>query len=132
MRPVQAENVILNKKKWDDLVSHPIFTPICPSPFGHNPWAYRRSCDDNKRRRYAIHSGHPHPKPDIASKPKTAEAANNSRNKAFSSASKTTFSWCAKVRSLAWLAFLWAANLASERNASLAVKKSIILAAGIC
>src|SRR5258705_10056718 len=131
MRPVQAENVIL-RKKWDDSVSHPIFTPIVRRPLAENPRAYRRSWDDNKQRRYAIHLGHPHPKPDIASKPKTAEAASNSRNRAFSSASKTTFSWCAKVRSLAWLAFLWAANLASERNASLAVKKSIILAAGIC
>ena len=82
-----------------------------------------------KQRRYAI--PYDHPKPDIASKPKTAEAVSNSRNSAFSNASKTTFCRRASARSLAWLAFLWATNLASERNASLAAKKSIILAAGI-
>jgi hypothetical protein len=92
MRPVQAENVILNKKKWDDSVSHPISHRSVRRPLADNPWAYRRSCDDNKQRRYAIHLGHPQPKPDIASKPKTAEAVSNSRNRAFSSASKTTFS----------------------------------------
>ena len=92
MRPVQAENVILNKKNGTTQLVIPFHTDLSVALWPTIPGHTGALAATTSSVGMPSILGHPHPKPDIASKPKTAEAASNSRNRAFSSASKTTFS----------------------------------------